>query len=197
MRGGDFRDPAIVLEEKQNRICLGCDQLERSRWNGTTKYVCSIGMQKAQTDVYEMPRCKKYTDGESMTLDQSVQIEELLLNWYRWQIRQSRAETLSHFYRPEDRTCRGYVTPSSAEEDDEAAYQWADDRESEQVQLCVDMLPPEQRAAISTSMRNKESGRTVWSSGRAGDQHATYQAAKESLFLLVSRRRLIRLCSSG
>ncbi|WP_180730376.1 hypothetical protein [Paraburkholderia sp. PGU19] len=181
-----------MLEEKQNRTCLGCNQLERCRWSGTTKYVCSIGMQKASTDVYEMPRCKKYSDGESMTLDQSEQIEELLLTWYRWQIRQSHAETLSHFYRPEDRTCRGYVTPSNLDEDDEAAYQWADDRQSEQVQLCVDMLPAEQRAAISTSMRNKESGRTVWSSGRAGDQHSTYQAAKERLLSMFVSRHLIR-----
>ncbi|MEP9322365.1 hypothetical protein PPMP20_04380 [Paraburkholderia phymatum] len=186
-----------MLEEKQSRTCLGCNQLERSWWGGTSKYVCSIGMQKARTDVYEMPRCKKYSDGESMTRDQSEQIEELLLTWYRWQIRQSHAETLSHFYRPEDRTCRGYVTPSSADEDDEVAYQWADDRQSEQVQLCVDMLRPEQRAAISTSMRNKESGRTVWSSARAGDQHATYQAAKERLLPMLLSRHLIKIVELG
>ena len=127
-----------------------------------------------------------------MTLDQSEQIEELLLTWYRWQIRQSHAETLSHFYRPEDRTCRGYVTPSSADEDDEAAYQWADDRQSEQVQLCVDMLAPEQRAAISTSMRNKESGCAVWGSRRVGEQHSTYQAAKERLLPMLVSRHLIK-----
>jgi len=188
----DARDPAIVLEEKQNRTCLGCARLECSRWAGTRKYVCSIGVQKASTDIYEMKRCKKYSDGEAMTLDQSEQIEQLLLTWYRWQIRQSHAETLAHFYRPEDRTCRGYVTPSSLDEDDEAAYQWADDRQSEQVQLCVDMLVPEHRAAISTSMRNKESGRPVWSSGRAGDQHESYQAAKDRLLSMFISRHLIQ-----
>ncbi|WP_155627485.1 hypothetical protein [Burkholderia cepacia] len=126
-----------------------------------------------------------------MTPDQSQQIEELLLTWYRWQIRQSHAETLSHFYRPEDRTCRGYVTPTTDEEDDEDAYQWADDHQSEQVQLCVDMLTAEQRAAISVSMRNKECGRDVWSSGRAGAHHVTYQAAKADLLPLLIGRCLI------
>jgi len=128
-----------------------------------------------------------------MTPDQSQQIEELLLTWYRWQIRQSHAETLSHFYRPEDRTCRGYVTPTTDAEDDEEAYQWADDRQSEQVQLCVDMLVSEQRAAISVSMRNKECEANVWSNGRAGAQHATYQAAKAALLPMLISKHLIKV----
>lgn len=132
-----------------------------------------------------------------MTPDQSQQIEELLLTWYRWQIRQSHAETLSHFYRPEDRTCRSYVTPTTDEEDDEDAYQWADDRQSEQVQLCIDQLTVEQRAAISVSMRNKECGRDVWSSVRARDQHGTYQGAKAVLLRLLASKHLIRAEASA
>lgn len=192
MRRGDFRDPSIVLEEKQNRTCLGCAQLERSRFAGVTKFVCMKGAQKAALDVYEMRRCRKYVDRMQMTHEQSQEIEEILLTWYRWQICQSHAETLAHFYRPEDRTCRGYVTPANAEEEDEDAYQWADDRQSEQVQLCVDRLVPEQRAAISVSMRNKECGREVWSSARAGAHHASYQAAKECLLPLLAARHLIK-----
>lgn len=192
MRRGDFRDPAIVLEERQNRTCLGCAQLERNRFAGATKFVCLVGVQKAALDIYEMRRCKKYVDRMNMTPEQSQQIEEILQTWYHWQIRQSHAETLSHFYRPEDRTCRHYVTPSSPDEDDEDAYQWADDRQSEQVQLCVDRLSAEQRAAISVSMRNKECGRSVWSSERAGAQHATYQGAKECLLPLLIARHLIK-----
>ncbi|MGU7784898.1 hypothetical protein [Burkholderia sp. PU8-34] len=195
MRRGDFRDPAIVLEAKQARTCLGCRELERRRWMGATKFICLLGVQKAALDVYEMRRCKKYDDRMNMTPDQSQQIEELLLTWYQWQIRQSHAETLSHFYRPEDRTCRGYVTPTTDEEDDDATDQWLDDSKSEQVQLCVDMLPADQRAAISTSMRNKECGRSVWSSGRAGNQHATYQAAKERLLPILIARSLIKVTS--
>lgn len=192
MKRGDYRDPAIVLEERQSRTCLGCAQLMKSCWGGATKYVCGKGFQKAALSVYDMRRCKKYREGVFMTREQSEQIEELLLTWYRWQIRQSHAETLAHFYRPEDRTCRGYETPSNADDDAEAAYQWADDQQSEQVQLCVDALTPEQRAAISTSMRNKEIGRQVWSSGRAGDQHTNYQTAKERLLPMLMARHLIR-----
>ncbi|KVZ58472.1 hypothetical protein WL21_32515 [Burkholderia ubonensis] len=128
-----------------------------------------------------------------MTTDQSQQIEELLLTWYRWQIRQSHAETLSHFYRPEDRTCRGYEAPMSDEELDEQADRWVEDQQAEQVQLCIDMLRAEQRAAISVSMRNKECGRDVWSSGRAGDQHATYQVSKEALLPMLVSRRLVKI----
>ncbi len=139
-----------------------------------------------------------------MTPDQSQQIEELLLTWYRWQIRQSHAETLSHFYRPEDRTCRGYVTPTSDEEDDEDAYQWADDRQSEQVQLCIDQLTVQQRAAISVSMQykecgadgrvlNRECGADVWSNGRIGHRHVIYQAAKDTLLPMFTARHLIKV----
>lgn len=198
MRRGDFRDPAIVLEEKQNRTCLGCNQLERSRWSGTTKYVCSIGMQKSSADVYEMPRCKKYSDGESMTLDQSEQIEELLLNWYRWQVRQSEADVRALWWKPVDRTCREAEISSSAEDLAEDSYQWVDDQLAQKVDTAMDdlsnrgVLTPAMRAAISTSMRNKESGTAVWSSGRAGDQHATYQEAKERLFAIFVGRHLIK-----
>jgi hypothetical protein len=155
-------------------------------------------MQKASTDVYEMPRCKKYSDGESMTRDQSEQIEELLLNWYRWQICQSNAELLAHYYRPEDRTCRGYETPAGDDELTEEAYDWVDDQLAAQVDTVMDdlsnrgTLTGEMRAAISTSMRNKESGYSVWSSGRAGDQHTTYQAAKERLLPMLLSRQLIK-----
>jgi hypothetical protein len=127
-----------------------------------------------------------------MTLEDSEQIEDLLRTWFRWQIRQSHAEILSHFYRSEDMTCKRYQAPRSAIDDDEDAYQWADDQQSQQVQLCVDALTIEQRAAISVSLRNKECGVSVWSSGRVGDQHAVYQAAKVALLPLLLARHLIR-----
>ena len=126
-----------------------------------------------------------------MTRDQSEQIEKLLLNWYRWQIRQSHADMLAHYYRPEDRTCREYETPMTEEERDEEAQEWADDQQSTQVQQCIDALPPEQRAAISTSMRNKLCERPVWSTSRAGDGHATYQAAKQHLLPMFVARDLM------
>ncbi len=127
-----------------------------------------------------------------MTRDQSEQIEELLRDWYRWQIRQSHAETLAHFYRPTDTTCRAYATPRGGDDENDG-YQWADDRVAEQVQLCVDELPIEQRAAISVSMRNKECGAQVWRSGRAGEQHETYQAAKVALLPMLVSRQLLEI----
>jgi len=129
-----------------------------------------------------------------LTADQDAEVEYLLLENYRWQIRQSHAETLKHFYRPEDHTCRGYTTPATVLDDDENSddvYRWADNRQAEEVQMCIDSLPLEQRAAISTSMRNKESGRSVWSGARAGEQHANYQAAKRHLLAFLSARGLI------
>ncbi|MEK6420009.1 MAG: hypothetical protein V4801_10410 [Burkholderia gladioli] len=127
-----------------------------------------------------------------MTENESEQVEAVLREWYRWQIRQSHAVLLSHFYRPEDRTCRGYVTPTTETEDDEDAYQGADDMQSEQVQLCVDLLPTEQRAAISVSMRNKECGAQVWSSARVRAAHEAYQAAKETLLPMLIRRGVVK-----
>jgi hypothetical protein len=128
-----------------------------------------------------------------MTQDQSDEIEHLLGEWYDWQCRQSHAEVLSHFYRPVDMTCKRYQTPTTDAEDDESAYQWADDRQSQQVQLCVDELTAEQRAAISISLCNKASGAQVWKSGRVGDQHAVYQSAKGDLFPMLIARGLIQL----
>lgn len=125
-----------------------------------------------------------------MTKDQSDQIEQLLRDWYRWQIRQSHAETLSHYYRPTDMTCRGYVTPHG-DDDDDADYRWVDDCLAEQVQLCIDQLSIEQRAAISVSMRNKECGAQVWRSSRAITPHETYHAAKVTLLQKFVARHLI------
>lgn len=191
MRRVQFGDPATILEHKQNGTCLGCAQLVVSRWAGTKKYVCNKAVQKASLDVYEMKRCRKYTEGVFMTREQSEQIEELLSIWYRWQIRQSHAEQLAHFYRPTDHTCREYETPQTEQDEAEAADLWVENQTGEQMQLCIDVLPIDHRAAISTSMRNKESGRAVWSSARAGEQHATYQAAKDRLFPMIVARNLI------
>lgn len=74
MRRGDYRDPAVVLEEKQGRTCLGCEQIKKETWLGTTKFVCRIGMQKASTDVYEMPRCKKFIEQGSRLMGVKDQV---------------------------------------------------------------------------------------------------------------------------
>ncbi|GJH05021.1 hypothetical protein [Paraburkholderia terrae] len=146
---------------------------------------------KARGNIHGMMRNGKYS-GETMTFDESEQIEELLSTWYRWQIRESNNDVFSHWYRPADHTCRGYVTPTREDEDDEAVQQGVGDMQSEQVQLCIDLLTVEQRAAISVSMLNKDAGHTVWRSGRAGDQHMTYQAAKTRLLPMFVQRGLVK-----
>jgi hypothetical protein len=128
-----------------------------------------------------------------MTQDQSEAVEHLLRTWFEWQCRQSVAMHAKMYYRPTDMTCRQSVTSMTFDEEDEAAYQWADDQQSEQVQLCVDELSIEQRAAISTSMRNKASDASVWRSVRVGDQHEVYQAAKQNLFPMLVARHLVRI----
>jgi hypothetical protein len=128
-----------------------------------------------------------------MTEDQSDQVEELLRCWYEWQCRQSIAMHAKMYYRPADSIGRQSITQRTCDEDDEAAYQWADDQQSEQVQLCVDELSIEQRAAISTSMRNKASDASVWRSVRVGDQHAVYQSAKAALIPMLAARHLLMM----
>jgi hypothetical protein len=138
-----------------------------------------------------------------MTLDQSQQIEELLSNWYRWQIRQSHAEVLAHFYRPEDHTCRNYDAPSSADDLAEEAYDWVDDQLAAQVDTVMDdlshrrELTAEMRAAISTSMRNKECGHKVWGSTRVLGQHHVYQSAKQVLLPMLVLRNLVKIMESA
>ncbi|QNB13448.1 hypothetical protein G5S35_17620 [Paraburkholderia tropica] len=74
MRRGDFRDPAIVLEEKQSRTCLGCEQIDKQTWCGSSKFVCLIGAQKSSRDVYEMQRCKKFIEKGSSLMGVKDQV---------------------------------------------------------------------------------------------------------------------------
>ena len=191
VRRGDFRDPAVVLERRQERTCLGCSKLLKDMWGGTAKYVCRIGVQKAALDVYEMRRCRKYSYGVTMTQDQSEQIEELLREWHHWQ----------DGYRPAlggprcDPTCRDYRSGDrflTAREKAEIADEKMRKMRSEQVDVCVDALTWQQRAAIHTSMRNKQCGHSVWSTGEAGDRHEIYQQAKEALLPMLMKRQLIK-----
>jgi hypothetical protein len=74
MRCGDYRDPAIVLEEKQECTCLGCEWIRKETWCGSTKFVCHIGVQKASKDVYEMARCKKFIEQGSSNMGVKDQV---------------------------------------------------------------------------------------------------------------------------
>lgn len=128
-----------------------------------------------------------------MTLDQSEQVETLLLEWHRWQ----------DAYRPAlggsrcDATCRGFqiskqlMTPAERAAEADAKIWKAN---SEQVDLCVDRLTWQHRAAVQTSMQNKRSNAAVWRNARLSSEesHALYQDSKELLFPMFDARGLIK-----
>lgn len=58
------RDPAVIVEEKQNRTCAGCGDLERDYTPGFRKFSCRKGRQPAKRDVFLMERCNKYRTGD-------------------------------------------------------------------------------------------------------------------------------------
>lgn len=62
LRRGDYRDPVIILEERQSRTCIGCQSLIVNEWMGVKKFVCRVGRQKASTNIAEMRRCRCYIE---------------------------------------------------------------------------------------------------------------------------------------
>ena len=129
-----------------------------------------------------------------MTHDESAQIEELLLTWYHWQERESFREVRSMWYPSQDQTCKQYRSGSlwAAENDQhEIDEVKLEDLTSEAIQLCIDDLAVEHRAAIQISMKNK-TGPAVWRSNRVEDQHRTYQEAKSLLLPALRTRGFIK-----
>lgn len=59
---GDYRDPAIIVEERQNRTCAGCHSLIQQEWLGVRKFVCRFGKQKGSSEVADMRRCRQYSE---------------------------------------------------------------------------------------------------------------------------------------
>lgn len=129
-----------------------------------------------------------------MTLDESAQVEELLLAWHRWQ----------DSYRPAlgaprcDPTCRDYRSGNTRLTEKEAA-ELADAKiwkaNSEKVEACIDGLPSWQhRSAIQMSLTNKRIGYDVFSNPRLpkDEAHRLYQEAKELLFPKLEARGLIK-----
>lgn len=62
LRRGDYRDPAIILEEREARTCAGCHSLNVQEWLGVRKFVCRRGKQKGSTEISEMRRCRAYAE---------------------------------------------------------------------------------------------------------------------------------------
>jgi hypothetical protein len=183
---GAYRDPLEAAIAKQSRSCHACRHEEQISVAGTTRTACALDKKHGK-------RCGAYTEKKPMTLDESNQIEELLSGWYAWQAS----------YTPNlgagrvDPSCRGFAEKDrymDIDERTEAADRRAHAKQAEQIELCVDALPWQQRAAIQTHMRNKVSGVQVWSNARLDveQMHVLYQEAKFSLLPALRRRGLIK-----
>ncbi|MBR8401947.1 hypothetical protein KDW65_35540 [Burkholderia cenocepacia] len=136
-----------------------------------------------------------------MTIDESNQIEELLDEWYDWQA----GYVPSLGYGRVDPSCRGFSEDErtlTADERSEEADRKAAKKRAEQVDVCVDALTWQERAAIQRHMKAKRIGAMneacnakVWSNPRGldvSDAHASYQAAKAVLYPYVSERGLLK-----
>lgn len=135
-----------------------------------------------------------------MTIDESNQIEELLGEWYDWQA----GYVPSLGYGRVDPSCRGFSEDErilTADERSEEAGRKAAKKRAEQVDVCVDALTWQERAAIQRHMKakqigamNEACGAKVWSNPRGpnlSDAHASYQATKEALYPRVKARGLL------
>lgn len=133
-----------------------------------------------------------------MTQDESNQVEDLLIGWHRWQ----------DCYSPQlgmprcSPTCREYEIPSAKLTDQERSEivdmkVWK--RNGESVDVCVDSLTWQQRAAIQTNMRNKRAGYEVFKSPRFTECeiHYLYQSAKDDLFPKFVTRGLIKVMEAA
>jgi len=124
-----------------------------------------------------------------MTQDESEQLEDLIMVWYRWTIR----------YRPALGVPRvsvygkGSGSPDHYADADEID-QRIDDGKAEQVDVCLDCLPWQQRSAIDIHACRKVSGISVMRNPRLPPEkaHAEYQLAKESLLPLLKKRGMVR-----
>jgi hypothetical protein len=145
-------------------------------------------------NMFANKRCfpQQIVRGVQMTQDQSEQVEELLIQWHRYQDMYSPAVGFPRC----DPTCRDYQIPGRLTDAERSAMSEAKiwKHRSEQVDLCVDKLHWEQRAAIQVSMKNKRCGFSVWNNPRISqeDSHRHYQEAKTLLYPMLVSRGLIK-----
>ena len=129
-----------------------------------------------------------------MTLDESQQIETLLIAWHRYQDCFSPQLGMPRC----SPSCREYEIPTARLSDAERAEIvdakiWK--RNSEQVEVCVQTLQWQERAALQTVMRNKRAGYEVFRNPRfaPAEIHYLYQSAKERLHPQFVARGLVKV----
>jgi len=129
---------------------------------------------------------------EVMTRDESEQIEELLLTWYYWA--QAHREQLGY-----SRVSPGFQSADSGE-----VYDDGDERDAklnrynaEQVDICLNTLPVELRAAVGLQTANRAAGNEVFKNPRCSQeqQHRRYQDAKLQLLPSLRRRNLVKIAA--
>ncbi|UEP31281.1 MULTISPECIES: hypothetical protein [unclassified Burkholderia] len=136
----------------------------------------------------------------NMTIDESNQIEALFDEWYAWQA----GYVPSLGYGRVDPSCRGFSESEralTADERAEEADRKAAKRRAEQVDLCIDALSWQERAAIQRHMKaktvaamNRACAASVWHDARAYGQpdiHELYQQAKRSICMTLRRRGML------
>jgi len=168
-----MRDPALVLERKQ--------EMEATARRRIVLKVDPFG------SIWEKGAL-------IMTRDESDQVEELIMTWYRW----------TRGYRPElgDPRRSPYaretlVEPGNRACSDEDRDLLLDTSTAQQVEPCIDALPLEMRVAIGIHAGNKEARATVYRNPRYTDEqmHQAYQRAKIELYPQLRRRGLIKLAA--
>lgn len=135
-----------------------------------------------------------------MTVDESNQIEELFDEWYDWQA----GYMPSLGYGRIDSSCRGFSESEStltANERSEEAGRKAAKKRAQQVDVCVDALTWQERAAIQRHMKtkrigamNEACGAKAWTDPRTYGEvgsHELYQQAKRAICSSLRRRGLL------
>ncbi len=166
-----YGDPAVILDRKREMERRRIDRSKEGR------------AQRAREGLAEL-------FGGHMTIDESEQIEALLLVWYEHEAR----------YRPAlsgpriSPSCRGY-DPGEVHDDGDDRDAKINQIEAEAVAACIDELHYLQRAAISLHMRNK-TGPSVWRNKRVAstieEAHAKYQEAKQALYPKLKKKNLLK-----
>lgn len=170
LRHWERDDPAKVLERRQDQ------QTRRRAW---------VDWKEIRIDPFGAVWFGKE---QVMTREESDQIEALVLGWYRW----------TAAYRPNLGAGRVSIyargVSEAADSDADEIEQKLAAAQAEQVDVCIDSLRWQLRAAIGIHAGNKAAGARVFNNPRLTpeQQHAAYQEAKAELMPALRRRGLVR-----
>lgn len=174
LRRWERDDPAKVLARKQDQ------QTRRRAW---------VNWKEIRIDPFGAVWFGKE---QVMTREESEQIEALLVEWFGW----------TRAYRPNLGAGRVSIyargVSGGADNDADEIDQKLTAARAEQVDVCIDSLRWQLRAAIGIHAGNKAAGACVFSNPRLTpeQQHAAYQEAKAELMPLLGKRGLIRSAPS-